>query len=96
MDLPGKTRVGPQTPPPGRPAGVGRQIAIATELPFVLVASVAIGGVIGAGIDRLLHSSPWGLLVFGALGLVAGVRDILRRMSTNSGAAKGQGTPPAK
>jgi len=80
-------------PPPGRASGVGRQLAIATELPFVLVATVVVGGLVGAGIDRLLHSSPWGLLVFGALGLTAGVREVIRRLGPGSGGGKRTGPP---
>jgi len=91
--VPAKSRVDPQTPPSGRAAGVGRQIAIATELPFVLVASVVVGGLIGFGIDRLLHTSPWGVLVFGALGFAAGVRDVLRRISGDKGPSKPTGAP---
>ena len=79
--------------PPGRASGVGRQLAIATELPFVLVATVVVGGLVGAGIDRLLHTSPWGLLVFGALGLAAGVRDVIRRMGPGGSNAKRTGGP---
>jgi len=80
LPAPLKSGVDPQTPASGRAAGVGRQIAIATELPFVLVATVVVGGLIGFGIDKLLHTSPWGVLVFGALGFAAGVRDVLRRI----------------
>jgi len=56
-------------------------MAMATELPFVLVACVVVGGLIGAGIDRLLHTRPFGTLLFGVAGFVAGVRDILRRLA---------------
>ncbi|HKO03635.1 MAG TPA: AtpZ/AtpI family protein [Candidatus Acidoferrales bacterium] len=71
----------PQGPSPAGPIrGFTQQLAVATELPFVLVASVVVGGLIGAGVDRLLHTGPFGLLVFGILGFVAGVREVLRRL----------------
>jgi ATP synthase protein I len=43
-----------------------------------LVAGVAVGGVIGWGIDRLLSTSPWGLIVFFLLGFAAGVINLMR------------------
>jgi F0F1-type ATP synthase assembly protein I len=78
----------------GQGRGFTQQLAVATELPFVLVASVVVGGLIGAGVDRLLHTGPFGLLVFGALGLFAGVREILRRVSKGSGARGTTGGQP--
>jgi len=79
----------------GQGKGFSQQLAVATELPLVLVTCVVIGGLIGAGVDRLLHSRPFGLLVFGAVGLFAGVREILRRLTTGSGPrGSGQGKPP--
>jgi len=38
-----------------------------------LVAGVLVGAVIGWGIDRLLSTSPFGLIVFFLLGFVAGI-----------------------
>lgn len=61
---------------------------MATELPFVLVACVVVGGLLGAGIDRLLHTGPYGMLLFGAAGFFAGIRDILRRMGTGGKSEK--------
>jgi len=43
-----------------------------------LVAGVVVGAVIGWGIDRLLSTSPWGLIVFFLLGFVAGVLNLMR------------------
>ncbi|MDR3465243.1 MAG: AtpZ/AtpI family protein [Xanthobacteraceae bacterium] len=43
-----------------------------------LVAGVVVGAVIGWGIDRLLSTSPWGLVVFFLLGFVAGVLNLMR------------------
>jgi F0F1-type ATP synthase assembly protein I len=79
-------------------AGFMNQVASATELPFVLVVCVALGGVLGIGIDRLLHFGPVGMLIGGTLGFVAGVREVLRRVSkgtpSGSGGSKA-GSPPA-
>ena len=43
-----------------------------------LVASVVAGALIGWGIDRLLPTSPFGLIVFFLLGFVAGVFNLVR------------------
>jgi ATP synthase protein I len=43
-----------------------------------LIAGVAVGAVIGWGFDRLLSTSPWGLIVFFLLGFAAGVINVMR------------------
>jgi ATP synthase protein I len=45
-------------------------------LSFVL--AIVIGSAAGLWIDRTLGSSPWGLLVFFFLGLVAGALNVYR------------------
>jgi len=62
-------------------AGVLRQVAAAMELPFVLLGSVVAGGLLGYAIDYWLRSKPLGLLIGGALGFAAGIRELLRRLS---------------
>lgn len=54
--------------------------AIAMELPFTLVAAVVFGGLLGHFLDKWLHTAPWLLVVFGGLGFVAGVREVIRRI----------------
>lgn len=58
-----------------------RQLALAMELPFVMIASVLIGGGIGYLLDRPLHTSPALMLVGGFAGFGAGIWDIIRRLS---------------
>ena len=43
-----------------------------------LVAGVVVGAIMGWGFDRLLSTSPWGLIVFLLLGFVAGVVNVIR------------------
>ena len=43
-----------------------------------LIAGVLVGAVIGWGFDRLLSTSPWGLIVFFLLGFAAGVINVMR------------------
>lgn len=59
------------------------QLALAVELPFVLVGGVIIGGGIGWLLDRWLHTAPWLLLFCGLLGFGGGVRELLRRISAS-------------
>ena len=69
------------TPTEERAAGFSRQFATAMELPFILVAAIAVGGLIGYFLDSWLHTKPYLMLVFGFLGFFGGLRDILRRAS---------------
>jgi ATP synthase protein I len=67
---------------------VSNQAAMAMELPFVLVAAVVVGGLIGYFLDRWLHTKPWLLILFGGVGFYAGVRDVLRRLSGSGNGTK--------
>ena len=70
-------------PSPGveKAKDVSNQAAIAMELPFVLVAAVVVGGLLGYLLDHWLHTKPVFLLVLGGIGFFAGVRDVLRRLA---------------
>ena len=70
-----------EQPPRKHPTDFVRQLALAMELPFVMVGGVVIGGVLGWLLDRWLHSGPWLMLLLGLLGFAGGVREILRRIS---------------
>jgi F0F1-type ATP synthase assembly protein I len=65
-----------------------RQFALAMELPFIVVAAVAVGGLIGHTLDERLRTAPFLMIFFGALGLYAGIREVLRRL-TKTGARGG-------
>ena len=58
----------------------GNQSALAMELPFTIVGAVFFGGLLGYLLDRWLHTKPWLMFVFGALGFFAGVREVIRRL----------------
>lgn len=68
------------TPAEKQAKGFSQQFATAMELPFVLVGSVVVGGGFGFFLDRWLHTKPFLMLIFGAVGLFGGVRDVLRRL----------------
>jgi ATP synthase protein I len=53
-------------------------MALGFRLSSELVAGVVVGGLIGWGFDRLLSTSPFGLIVFFLLGFVAGVVNVVR------------------
>jgi len=59
------------------------------ELPFVLVSAVVVGGLFGYFLDRWLHTKPVFLLILGGLGFIAGLRDMLRRLSVMNDGTKG-------
>jgi F0F1-type ATP synthase assembly protein I len=71
------------SPPPNpqkNPSGFARQFALAMELPFLLVAGALVGGLFGFLLDRWLHTKPFLMLILGAVGFIASVRDMLRRL----------------
>jgi F0F1-type ATP synthase assembly protein I len=78
-----------QNPSPGKdPGGLIRQLALAMELPFVMIGGVLVGGGIGYLLDRSFHTSPALTLIGGLFGFGAGIWDIIRRLSR---AEKNQG-----
>lgn len=54
--------------------------ALALELPFTLVGAIAAGVALGYFADRWLHTRPFIMIILGALGFVAGLREVLRRL----------------
>ena len=67
-----------------RAKSLSKQVGASTEalnqsaLGLTFAFSVLIGFGIGYGLDRLLHTRPWLMLVFTALGLAAGFVNLLR------------------
>jgi len=53
-------------------------MAVGLRLSSELVAGVLVGAALGWGFDRLLSTSPWGLIVFLLLGFTAGVLNVMR------------------
>jgi len=73
------------SPAPGKiPKRSLNQVALALELPFIMIASIVIAGGAGYLIDRWLHTSPAFTLILGFLGFGAGIWDIIRRLSSSS------------
>jgi ATP synthase protein I len=81
----------PPAPPPSlkKAKAVSNGVALALELPFTLVGALAVAVTAGYYLDRWLHTKPVFILVLGALGFVAGVREVIRRLPGNSDDASG-------
>src|SRR3954454_19465817 len=82
-----------RTDQPGTEGGDGAARASAMarglRLSSELIAGVVVGAVIGWGLDRLLSTSPWGLIVFFLLGFAAGVVNVMR----SAGVTQGRDSP---
>ena len=71
----------PKTPPSlEKTRKVSNQVALAMELPFTLVGAVAVAVTLGFFLDRWLHTKPIFIIILGALGFIAGVREVIRRL----------------
>jgi ATP synthase protein I len=71
----------PDLPPAVEKAkDVSQQFAMATELPFILVGTIAVGGGLGYLLDGWLHTKPILMIVMGFLGFFGGLREVLRRL----------------
>ena len=53
-------------------------MAMGLRLSSELVAGVLVGAGLGWDFDRLLSTSPWGLIIFLLLGFTAGVINVMR------------------
>jgi F0F1-type ATP synthase assembly protein I len=71
----------PDLPPAVEKAkNISQQFAMATELPFILVGTILVGGGIGYFVDGWLHTKPIFMIVLGFLGFFGGLREVLRRL----------------
>jgi len=55
-----------------------RGMALGLRMASELVGAVLVGGLIGYGLDNLLGTVPWLFLFFFVLGLIAGIRNVIR------------------
>ena len=77
-------KIGTDQPGTGSGDGAARASAMARgfRLSSELIAGVVVGALIGWGIDHLLSTSPWGLIVMVLLGFTAGVVNVIRSANT--------------
>jgi ATP synthase protein I len=71
------------TQPKAGPAQTGagssyKAINLAMRLGVELVAAMVIAVVIGWGLDKVFHTSPWLMIVMVPVGMAAGLRNLLR------------------
>ena len=64
-------------------SGFARGFRLSTEF----VGGVLIGALVGWLLDRWLHISPWGLIVFLLLGFAAGVLNVMRAAGVTGSAS---------
>ena len=82
MPLDPKSTNGSQsTSPSAKGSSISSQFATALELPIIVVGAVLLGGVVGFYLDRWLHTKPYLLFIFGAMGFYGGIREVIRRTS---------------
>ncbi len=78
-----------QDPAPKKNSGGAvRQMALAMELPFLLVGPPVVGGAVGYLLDRWLHTKPWLMIVLGLCGAALGFLDVVKM--ANAGDKKGE------
>jgi F0F1-type ATP synthase assembly protein I len=68
------------TPQLKKAKDVSSNVALAMELPFTLVGAIVIGVALGYFLDRGIHTRPVFMVILGALGFIAGVREVIRRL----------------
>ncbi len=74
------------------PSAIGRAFRLSTEF----VAGVIAGGGLGWLFDRLLGTSPWGLIVFLLLGFAAGTFNVVRAAGAQKSSDASGGSKPQK
>jgi ATP synthase protein I len=77
-EIRGSRKIGTDQPGGGDGAARASAMALGFRLSSELIAGVVVGGLLGWGFDRLLSTSPWGLIVFVLLGFIAGVVNVVR------------------
>jgi ATP synthase protein I len=67
--------------PPRKTASLAetvRTLGPLTSVGISFVLAIVMGAAIGLGLDRWLGTSPWGFLVFFAIGVTAGILNVYR------------------
>ena len=69
---------------PSKQAMDGPGMSLGFRMAADFVAAVIVGALLGFGIDSLLHTSPWGLIVCLILGFITGVWNVERAANAAS------------
>jgi ATP synthase protein I len=78
-----RSKQDPAKADPSRATSIGQALRLATEM----ASAVFVGAVMGWGLDELLGTRPWLLLLFLALGMAAGTLNAYRTALRLSAAA---------
>jgi ATP synthase protein I len=85
-----------QKRPSGQLAEGGQGMGLGFRMAADFVAAIIVGALLGAGVDYLLHSSPWGLIVCLMIGFVTGVWNVVRAAQQANRAGAQQTAPEDK
>jgi ATP synthase protein I len=76
----------PRREPAEREASSARRaVGLAMRLGVEMVAAMVIAVVIGWGLDKLFHTSPWLMILMVPVGMAAGLRNLLRASGRKTG-----------
>lgn len=68
------------------PSGAAQALKLSSEF----LAAVAVGIILGLGLDQLTGTSPWGLIIFVLLGFAAAVLNVLWSVGLATGSPVGK------
>jgi ATP synthase protein I len=80
---------------PSKRFAEGQGMGLGFRMAADFVAAILVGALLGAGVDYLLHTSPWGLIVCLMIGFVTGVWNVVRA-AQQANAAGAQQSPEDK
>ncbi len=60
-------------------------MSFAGNMGFIMAVNAAVGLLLGKGVDKWLDTSPWGVGIGVALGMIAGLRAVFRRAAELGG-----------
>jgi ATP synthase protein I len=89
MSLDNKSKDDQRSSATKRSQAFSNNLALAMELPFTLVGAIGVGVVLGYFLDRWLHTRAVFMILLGALGFIAGVREVIRRLPGTGDGTKG-------
>ena len=73
-----RRRVDAQRKPDGASAPPDSAASLAVKFGGEFGAAIIVGALLGIGLDRFLHTTPWGVLIGTGVGFVAGVVNVVR------------------
>jgi ATP synthase protein I len=76
---------------PSKKFAEGQGMGLGFRMAADFVAAILVGALLGAGVDYLLHTSPWGLIVCLMIGFVTGVWNVVRAAQQANAAGAQQG-----